>query len=220
MTKTTPSKWWYLLPIVFNIIGGIVAYIFLKSKDEGMAKNMLYVGAAMIVVGVIFNSLSPSHVADPVDVTNDAIHVVPAEQIVIPARTIATPAPTTAPMYQDSEYKDWLTQVSFNLYTDLDTISSATDQGNRINMKTYFGLLNEDAAKALKEIDQFDVSPAMQLSQTEFKFALQDLKQAGTYGEDGTKNRDADTMNICGDYLISANEHLGSANEYLTRASK
>ena len=219
MTETTPSKAWYLLPIFFNIIGGIIAYILLRSKDEKMAKNMLYVGAAMIMVGFIFNSLSLSHATDPVDVTNDAIHVAPAEQMATPARTIATPAPTTASVYQDSEYVDWLTQVSFNLYTDLDMISSATNQGNLINMKTYYGLLNEDSTKALSEIDQFNVSPDMRPAQTEFKFALQDLKQAGTYGEDGTENLDADTMRICGDYMDSASEHLTSSNEYLNRAS-
>ena len=213
MTETTPSKAWYLLPIVFNIIGGIIAYIMLRSKDGGMAKNMLYVGAAVTVLVMLFNTSSPSNVADPVDVTNDAI------QTTTPARTIATPEPTPASEYQDSEYKDWLTQVSFNLYTDLDTISSATNQGNLINMKTYYGLLNEDATKALSEIDQFNVSPTMQPAQAEFKLALQDLKQAGTYGKAGTENLDADTMRICGDYMDSASEHLTSSNEYMNRAS-
>ena len=213
MTETT-SKAWYLLPVVFGILGGIIAYIMLRSKDEGMAKNMLYTGAAMTVLVVLFNTSSPSNVADSVDVTNDAIQTTTPAQMIAP-----TPDPTTTLEYQDTEYADWLMSVSFDISTDLNTISSATDQGNLINMKTYYGLLNEDATKALNEIDQFNVSPEMQPAQIEFKFALQDLKQAGTYGEDATKNLDADTMRICGDYLNSANEHMAKATEYMNRAS-
>ena len=211
MTEMTPSKWWYLLPIFFNIIGGIIAYILLRSKDERMAKNMLYIGAAMAVVVFLFNS--PSHVADTVD-RIDVIQTTPAEQISTPARAIATPAPTTATVseYQDSEYNDWLTQVSFNLYNDLNMISTASNRSDLISMKTYYGLLNEDATKALSEIDQFNVSPAMQPAQTELKLALSDLKQAGAYGKRGTENMDVDDMNICVEYMTSANEHLAQAS--------
>ena len=55
-----PSNWWYLLPILFGILGGIIGYIVIKVKDEKMAKNILYVGLGTFVLGIIFIAAVPS----------------------------------------------------------------------------------------------------------------------------------------------------------------
>jgi hypothetical protein len=56
------SKWWYLLPIFLGVIGGIIAWMALKSFDRKMAKNCLILGVIldvieiMILVGLVLPS--------------------------------------------------------------------------------------------------------------------------------------------------------------------
>jgi len=47
------SKWWYLLPIFFSIIGGVIAYFVLKKDDAKLAKNCLIVGVIMFMLGFV-----------------------------------------------------------------------------------------------------------------------------------------------------------------------
>ena len=65
MTTPAPkikSKWWYLLPIFLGVIGGIIAWMALKSFDRKMAKNCLILGTIldvieiMILVGLVLPS--------------------------------------------------------------------------------------------------------------------------------------------------------------------
>ena len=42
-TKTR-SKWWFLLPILFHIIGGVIAYFVIRDDDPKLAKNCLWLG--------------------------------------------------------------------------------------------------------------------------------------------------------------------------------
>src|SRR3990172_4947813 len=35
------SRWWYLVPIFLQIIGGIIAYLILKDDDRKLAKKLL-----------------------------------------------------------------------------------------------------------------------------------------------------------------------------------
>jgi len=44
------SKLWYIVPIIFNIIGGIIAYFAIKPSDEGSAKKMLAIGAVSLIL--------------------------------------------------------------------------------------------------------------------------------------------------------------------------
>jgi uncharacterized Tic20 family protein len=56
VTAQTPvvrSKWWYLLPIFLGIIGGVIAWVALKSNDRHLAKNCLILGITLIVAEVI-----------------------------------------------------------------------------------------------------------------------------------------------------------------------
>lgn len=38
------SDAWYLVPILFAIIGGLIAYVVIKDKDSKKATNMIIVG--------------------------------------------------------------------------------------------------------------------------------------------------------------------------------
>ncbi len=44
------SKIWYLLPVIFNLLGGIVAYYSLKKLDSNAARNMLLIGLISLVI--------------------------------------------------------------------------------------------------------------------------------------------------------------------------
>jgi len=45
------SRWWYLLPIFFNIIGGVIAYYVLRKDDRVKAKKTLILGIILLGVG-------------------------------------------------------------------------------------------------------------------------------------------------------------------------
>ena len=49
------SNAWFLLPILFGVIGGIIAFFILRHDDPHKAKNCLYLGLAFMVIGIIFN---------------------------------------------------------------------------------------------------------------------------------------------------------------------
>lgn len=58
------SNWWFLLPILLGIIGGIIAYFVLRHDDNKKAKNCLYLGIALAVVGMGLNILFASQLGD------------------------------------------------------------------------------------------------------------------------------------------------------------
>jgi len=47
------SRWWYIVPILFSIIGGIVAYLIVKDDDPKLAKNCLIIGIIMFAIGLM-----------------------------------------------------------------------------------------------------------------------------------------------------------------------
>jgi RNA polymerase subunit RPABC4/transcription elongation factor Spt4 len=42
-----PSSAWYLAPLLFAILGGIIGYLGVKDDDKDMANNMLILGMVM-----------------------------------------------------------------------------------------------------------------------------------------------------------------------------
>lgn len=52
-TTKRPSSAWYLLPIFFSFIGGLIMFFVLKDEDRKMAKKGLIVGIIMSVLGII-----------------------------------------------------------------------------------------------------------------------------------------------------------------------
>ena len=59
--KRKRSKWWFLLPIFFDIVGGLIAYFVLKEDDKQLARNCLWLGVILtaigIVIGIIFGAI-------------------------------------------------------------------------------------------------------------------------------------------------------------------
>ena len=49
------SNAWFLLPIFFGVIGGIIAFFILRRDDPRKARNCLYVGILFMVIGIILN---------------------------------------------------------------------------------------------------------------------------------------------------------------------
>ena len=49
------SNLWFLLPILFGIIGGVIAFFILRNSDPSKARNCLYLGLAFMMVGIILN---------------------------------------------------------------------------------------------------------------------------------------------------------------------
>ena len=49
------SRWWYLVPIFFGLIGGIIAYFAIRRDDPEKAKKCLWVGIILTAINVIVN---------------------------------------------------------------------------------------------------------------------------------------------------------------------
>ena len=49
------SNWWYLLPIFFSLIGGIIAYFAIRHDDRRKAKKCLYLGIILTMFSIIIN---------------------------------------------------------------------------------------------------------------------------------------------------------------------
>ncbi len=54
-TEKPRSNVWFLLPIFFGVIGGIIAFFILRHDDPRKAKNCLYLGLAFMLIGIMFN---------------------------------------------------------------------------------------------------------------------------------------------------------------------
>ena len=49
------SNWWYLVPILFGIIGGIIGYFALRRDAPEKAKKCLYLGLKLTAINIIAN---------------------------------------------------------------------------------------------------------------------------------------------------------------------
>jgi len=49
------SSWWYIVPILFSLIGGIIAYFAIRRDDPKKAKNCLYLGLILTGIGIVVN---------------------------------------------------------------------------------------------------------------------------------------------------------------------
>lgn len=56
MSKNSPSALWYLVPILFAVIGGVIGYYAIIGRNKGMAKNLLTVGIIVSVV-ILFRGI-------------------------------------------------------------------------------------------------------------------------------------------------------------------
>jgi uncharacterized membrane protein YeaQ/YmgE (transglycosylase-associated protein family) len=51
------SNLWFLLPIFLGLIGGIIAFFVLRHDDPKKAKNCLYLGIVLAIIGLMINIL-------------------------------------------------------------------------------------------------------------------------------------------------------------------
>jgi len=51
------SNWWYIVPILFSLIGGIISYYAIRRDDPKKAKNCLYLGLILTGIGIVVNVL-------------------------------------------------------------------------------------------------------------------------------------------------------------------
>jgi len=53
--EKSKSNAWFLLPIFFGIIGGLIAFFILRQDDPPKARNCIYLGIVFMVFGIILN---------------------------------------------------------------------------------------------------------------------------------------------------------------------
>jgi uncharacterized membrane protein len=53
MVEHRRSGLWYILPIIFGIIGGVIAYFVIKQDDPDKAKNCLYLGIVLLIINIV-----------------------------------------------------------------------------------------------------------------------------------------------------------------------
>src|SRR5574337_2108643 len=47
------SSFWFLLPILFNVIGGIIAFFVIREDDPKKARNCLYLGIILAAIPLL-----------------------------------------------------------------------------------------------------------------------------------------------------------------------
>ncbi len=60
VTVQKRSNFWYILPIVFAIFGGVIAYFVLRKSDPKKARNCLLIGMGMMILGIAINLNTPN----------------------------------------------------------------------------------------------------------------------------------------------------------------
>ena len=58
------SNIWYLLPIFLGLIGGVIAYFVLRTDDPKKAKNCLYLGIVLAIIGIFLNVLIATQIPE------------------------------------------------------------------------------------------------------------------------------------------------------------
>jgi len=56
-SERSRSNAWFLLPIFFGMIGGIIAFFVLRHDDPRKARNCLYLGIIFMMIGIMVNVL-------------------------------------------------------------------------------------------------------------------------------------------------------------------
>ena len=51
--KEDPTEWWYIVPILFGIIGGLIMYFAVKDDNKKMANEGLVIGIITMIIGII-----------------------------------------------------------------------------------------------------------------------------------------------------------------------
>lgn len=57
-TAKVRSNWWYLLPIFFSLVGGVIVYFAIKNDDPKKARNCLAIGIILTAIGVVLTIIT------------------------------------------------------------------------------------------------------------------------------------------------------------------
>ena len=49
------SGWWFVLPVLFSVFGGLAAYLAIRRDDPAKARNCMWLGLAMTALSVALN---------------------------------------------------------------------------------------------------------------------------------------------------------------------
>jgi len=49
------SRWWYLVPILFGLVGGVIGYFALRKDDPHKAKNCLILGGILTIFNIVMS---------------------------------------------------------------------------------------------------------------------------------------------------------------------
>ncbi|HET8719695.1 MAG TPA: hypothetical protein VFM64_01725 [Candidatus Nitrosotenuis sp.] len=52
MESRRRSGWWFLLPILFNVIGGVIAYFVIREDDPKRARDCLLLGVILTAISI------------------------------------------------------------------------------------------------------------------------------------------------------------------------
>jgi len=52
MAKSKVSHFWYLVPILFGWLGGVIGFFAVRGRDENKARNLFLVGLAVTILAV------------------------------------------------------------------------------------------------------------------------------------------------------------------------
>ena len=62
------SRWWYLVPIIFGLVGGVIGYFALRNDDPKIAKNCLIIGGILTIINILASSSLVFYEAPGIDV--------------------------------------------------------------------------------------------------------------------------------------------------------
>ena len=54
------SNWWYIVPVLFGMIGGIIGYFALRRDAPQKAKKCLYLGLILTAINIVANIILAS----------------------------------------------------------------------------------------------------------------------------------------------------------------
>jgi len=69
MAKSKVSNYWYLVPILFGWLGGVIGFFGVRGRDENKARNLFLVGigvsVGVFVLGITVDSVNSGTLIPP-----------------------------------------------------------------------------------------------------------------------------------------------------------
>ncbi len=64
----TKSGWWYILPLLFSIDGGLISFFIIRHDDPIKARNCLVIGGFRMLLDILIVSIFASVIAPSISV--------------------------------------------------------------------------------------------------------------------------------------------------------